>query len=129
MTLWDPQSLIQTNWTESTPTSGTSARIWPSCETSDHLDDGGIRFDITATLTGESWKAISPVAAQRMICLYLIWRLGEKDLKEACEVLIDIYNLREHQSVALDHPQREVRWNLVSGVDRVERVPFEFAED
>jgi hypothetical protein len=108
MTPWDPQSLIQTNWTHSTIASGTSSNIlqWNVAD-----EDGtqGVYFHTTATLTGHSWVTIPSIALYRLVCLTIIARLDEDALKDASESLIDIYQWRFIQ---------------VAGIDRSEAAPF-----
>jgi hypothetical protein len=127
-TLSDPQNLIQTDWAYLAPTSGATMNVL-QLGMVDGAGVGSVSFRATATLKGGDWNTISPAAMYRLICLGLLWHLDEQSLTNACESLVDIYVEQRDRGLHIERARPELRWIPVSGLDRVERNPFQFQDE
>jgi hypothetical protein len=94
----------------------------------DQGPDGSARFHTTTEFTGQTTADLPRAAVYRLICLYLLGHLNEKSLIGATEWLAEIYTGQVAQSKYVPVTAK-LRTLPVSGVDRVERVPFAFHDE
>lgn len=93
----------------------------------DEGTDGKAHFVTTIDVTAPTPADLPEVAVHRLVCCYVIMRLSDKALADACEKLTDIYSWQ----IAQENAPRQVshiRRTPGPKVRRVERSPFTFDE-
>lgn len=102
---------------------------WPSApptlewSTTDESTTGKVEFLTKIDVTGEDIGAVSPAAFHRMVCFYVLTRLSEKSLVEACQSLIGIYSWQLNlPNVTIKNP--EIRHLGPVVVRQKEKAPF-----
>ena len=94
----------------------------------DETAGGRVQFVTTVDIDAPTPAHISQDAWGRMICFFIIGHLSGKALADACQSLADIYSWQidqKHSVPQISNPRRRV----VTGIRRVERVPFALDED
>lgn len=95
------------------------------------FDEGELaaaRFSTTVEMTTASPLDLSPTAIYRLACHFILSRLSDEAVKEACEALVDIYLWQSDE--ALSAPARN--WEALPGspgIRPMDRAPFVFDED
>jgi hypothetical protein len=93
----------------------------------DESTGGNVQFLAKVEITGEDVTAITSAALHRMICFFVLSRLSENSLAEACQSLSDIYLWQINQTNAVVSPLERHRHGPAKS-KRVDRTPFVFRE-
>lgn len=84
---------------------------------------GNVRFVTTAEVTGQSIEDLPESAVCRMLCLYIVTRLDETYLKDACGSLIDIFSWQINETYQTGYEPRRSQ-HTVSTITRRQQAPF-----
>ena len=110
-------------WAPLTLTTGTEQTL--KLTALDEGPDGKVQFITTAEITGQS-SDIPQSALCRIFCMYVVTRLSEKYLLDACHSLAEIYSWQIGESQQNPLPNRT--HHPISGVTQRERAPFVYDE-
>jgi hypothetical protein len=85
---------------------------------------GAVQFLTQTKIHGHVAADLPKAALYRMVCFYLIGKLAEESLAEACESLADIYNMQEFHITSHEVDNATTRFVPASRATRVANPPF-----